>query len=557
MRKHIFSNLLLGLIVSFSGTMASAQNETAPREPAQTRSAKRTPKKKVAAKPAPKAKAKAPARPVVRKSAPRTETVDNQLRNQLSQAVRMAKAGQFQNAASLLFNLGRRPELAAEKAQIKYLLGQMLIELKLNQVAAFQFVDAIRTNHPRYSKLAIEQLSIVADGLGDDTFLNYAISKVNVEDMPPNSRDMVNFRVGEIRQNSRQFGQAIESYNKVRVGSSYFNQALFNKGLSFMELNRTEQAIRTFEGLVAARSSASVTDTNKVAAQLGIARSLYQQQKWDEAVEAYSRIPRDHYFWHDAIFEQSWAMMRSARFRSALSNFQSLHSAYYEDTYMPESLLLRAIVYLYICKFDEMDKVLSLYEKTYNPVLTKVSDFLRMKSDGMVYYQEIEKANNIKKGSEKDQTRLPYMIVKKAMEEGGIRRNLNYLRRLQDEKDRIESSSFRATALGQYGLKIIGNRARNTKLAIGDMMKAQLMNMQIEMRDLQEQAGFIRYEMINGQKETARQRISGKNLPEATVDQNRDRSFYVQNGFEYYPFRGEYWLDEIGNYHYLGQQSCE
>jgi hypothetical protein len=78
-----------------------------------------------------------------------------------------------------------------------------------------------------------------------------------------------------------------------------------------------------------------------------------------------------------------------------------------------------------------------------------------------------------------------------------------------------------------------------------------------ELKDLYEQAGFIRYEMINGQKEILKKRISGKDIAPDQIDNKISRDFFVQNGYEYYPFQGEYWLDEIGNYQYLGKQSCE
>ena len=116
---------------------------------------------------------------------------------------------------------------------------------------------------------------------------------------------------------------------------------------------------------------------------------------------------------------------------------------------------------------------------------------------------------------------------------------------------------YRSTPAGQYALKVINNRSRNAKLAVGDMTKAHLLNMRVELRDLYEQAGFIRYEMINGKKENLKMKLAGKDLTAAQIDDKIDRTFYVQNGYEYYPFQGEYWLDEIGNYHYLGKQSCE
>lgn len=476
---------------------------------------------------------------------------------QLSQALSMAKAGQYQAAATSLFNLARRPELADDRAQIKYILGLMLMEMKMNQVAAFQFVDVIRTDNPKYTRQAIEKLSLVADNLGDDTLLNYAISKIDLNDVPASSRDMIFFRIGEIKLKNKNYSEAISSFAKVQRGSSNYNQAVFNKGLAQLEQGQSNQALQTFQNLLSLRSKAGVTDTNKVAAQMAIARTLYQAQDWEAAIQAYSLVPRDHFLWHDALFEQSWAMLRAARFRSVLSNFQSLHSSYYEDFYIPESLLLRAIVYLYICKYDEMEKVLGLFEKTYNPVRLKISSTLSNYGDAMSLYGEIEKATQIKKGEELNLvTRLPYMVLKSISDEGNVRRSLSYIRRLNDEKAKIEESqNLKSSNFGSYGIKVINTRLRNTKIAIGEMVRAHLQNMQLELRDLYEQSSLIRYEMINGQKESLRKKMAGKTL--VSVDEEIDRDFYVQNGYEYYPFTGEYWLDEIGNYHYLGKQSCE
>ena len=53
-----------------------------------------------------------------------------------------------------------------------------------------------------------------------------------------------------------------------------------------------------------------------------------------------------------------------------------------------------------------------------------------------------------------------------------------------------------------------------------------------------------------------KKKISEKDLPAEQIDEKSDRDYYIQNGFEYWPFRGEYWLDELGNYHYVGTQAC-
>lgn len=480
-------------------------------------------------------------------------------KNQIQQALTQFKAGNYAGAAVTLHGLSRRADLINERPQLKIFLGDALMELNLNQTAAFQFVDVIRSGSGQYTRQALEKLLVVTDRLGDETLLNYAIQRIDVSSIPDKNRDMLFFRMGEIKQSSGQYAEAIQLFQKVGPQSRYYPNALYALGLAQAEANQPDLALATFNKFLGTRSSAKVTDVNKVAAQMAIARTLYQKKDFDKAIEAYSQIPRDHFMWHDALFEQSWAMLRGTRFRSALSNFQSLHSSYYDDYYIPESLLLRSIVYLFICKYDEMEKVLGLYEKQYGPVLSQVTQFLNSKKLAEDYYNEVEKAYIMRRSEDSSKkTILPYKVANKINSEGNVRRSLNYIKAVVAEKRSIEENAqLRKTPLGIYAMKLLNARLKSAKAATGDMVKAHLENIETELKDLQEQASLIRYEMINGQKETIRKRIVGKDLSEIQVDSKQDRSFYIQNGYEYYPFMGEYWLDEIGNYHYLGQQSCE
>ena len=479
-------------------------------------------------------------------------------RQQIQAAITQFKNGSYAAAANTLQTLSKKPELVNERPQLKMYLGEALMELNLNQTAAFQFVDVIRSGGPT-TRAALEKLLIVTDRLGDETLLNYALQRIDVTNVPAKHRDMLNYRLGEIKMSANNFSAASQLFSKVGPQSRYYYNALYNKGLSLAEANQTDAALATFNRLMSVRASAKVTDTNKVAAQMAIARTLYQKKSFEASIDAYSKIPRDHFMWHDAIFEKSWAMLRTARFRSALSNFQTLHSSYYDDFYIPETLLLRSIVYLYICKYDETEKVLGLYEKQYGPLYSQIQKFLRAERSAEIFYSEIEKAGILKKSNNSElKTMLPLKVLNKIYQEGNVRRSMAYIKKLYEEKSIVEENpQIRSSAVGKYSLKVISNRIKGAKSQVGDMVKAHLENMEIELKDLQEQASLIRYEMINGQKESIRKKLTGKDLSDLQVDSDRDRSFYVQNGYEYYPFQGEYWLDEVGNYHYLGKQSCE
>jgi tetratricopeptide (TPR) repeat protein len=476
----------------------------------------------------------------------------------LSEALALVRAGRYDQAVVRLQSLGRRNDLEKERNQIKYILGVALMELKLYQTAAFQFVDVIRRGDPKYTRQAIEKLMVAADQLGDDTLLNYAISKVSLQNFPEKYKDIIYYRLGEIKLKNGRFADAAASFSHVRMSSRYADMARFNQGLAYLDANNTTRALQVFQSLYHSRGNAPVTDPNKVAAALAIARTYYQAGQFDDAIEWYRKVPRDVDDWHESLFELTWADLRAAKFRSALSNFQSLHSSYYEDFYMPESLLLRAIVYLYICKYDEMDKVLDLYEKTYGPVRASLGQFMKRTNDPVDYYNEIDKAASVRRGDKtKSIMKIPYSVARSILDEGDVKRSLTYLRNIFIEKKRIDSNPVLSrSSFSIYANKILGNRAKNTRLAIGEMVKAHILYVRADLKDLYEQAGFIRYEMINGKKEALRKKIAGKELP-AQVDEDKSRDFYIQNGYEYWPFKGEYWLDEIGNYQYLGKQSCE
>lgn len=560
--KHLILAVLVSNTLIFGSTAlaqankktnSAKSNATANKKAAAAKRTQTVKKKPTApVKSAPPRAAVAPARKVY------TKELNQQIRQQLAQALDYMRSGQHLQAANSFFSLSRRSELRAERPQLKYFLGLSLMELNLNQIAAFQFVDVIRSSDTRYRKQAIEKLSVVADRLGDETLLNYSVLRLNVSEFPAGHQEMLYYRLGEVKLKNGDFSQAASYFSKVGPKSRFFYNALFNKGLAELEAKQTSLALGTFQNLLQSRASSKITDTNKVAAQMAIARTYYQMGDFDKSIQAYNAVPRDHVMWHDALFEKSWAMLRSARFRSALSNFQSLHSTYYEDTYIPESLLLRSIIYLYICKYDEMEKVLTLFETQYNPIRTQLNAFLRANNSSATFYNELERAQKIVKSEDdKRKLRVPFMVLRHVMNEGDVKRNFQYLAKLGEEKKLIEENvALRNSSLGQYSSKILTNRVKNTKLTIGDMAKAHLLNIRMELRDLNEQASFIRYEMINGQKESVKKRLAGKDLPGA-INENVDKTFYVENGYEYYPFQGEYWLDEVGNYHYLGQQSCE
>lgn len=118
-------------------------------------------------------------------------------------------------------------------------------------------------------------------------------------------------------------------------------------------------------------------------------------------------------------------------------------------------------------------------------------------------------------------------------------------------------AEWRGSALGTYAAQTLERRTQRARARGGRQARAHLVFLRSELIDFFEQEGFIRFEMLSGKREQVQKRIAGRELPRTQIDEDQTRDFYIQNGYQYWTFRGEYWLDELGNYHYVGTQSCE
>jgi len=474
--------------------------------------------------------------------------------NNLNQVKNLISQNRLSEAAVSLYKLQKKSSL--NKTQLKYLLGTTLLDLGYVQTAAFQFVDVIRSQDAKYLRLAIDKLSIAADELGDETILNYALKRISEKDFPSSRIDSLYYRKGENAAISGNIAEAIDYYSKVKSTSRFYFLAQYQMLVHSLELKKVDQALTIGHRLL---NQASNTNDKQVVT-LAIARAFYQKQDWDSAIKFYKMIPRDSVFWSDSLFELSWAQLRAARFRSVIGTLQTLHSPFYEDEYMPESLMVRGIVYLYICKFDELEKTLNLFDSLYGQYARKMINFYKANKDDIrALGNELLKADEIRRGIRKqNDIFVPYSIMRSILKEGDIQRTLKYQKRLQQELRRLESDQvISVSPLLPYAKKIISKRLANSQSVLASAVRAHLKTRIEDWKELEDQASFLKYELINGKKEMLKQKIAGKNFASNEIDSDKNRDFYVEGGYEFWPVESEVWLDELGNYHYLGRQECK
>ena len=474
-------------------------------------------------------------------------------RAQLTQALKLMERGDFIKGSKELYRLSRKKALRKQKVQVKYTLGIAFTKMQLYHIASLQFIYVIKSKNKYYRKKAVEKLVRLADSLGDEDFVYYILTKVKLQDFPVSQRNKLYFYFGLLEFKKQRYSHSRSYFSRVKPGTPFYNKALYKIALSHAEEGRPMKAAKIFSQL--ARSRSRITDQVKVAAKMGVARSLYQAEKFDQSLVTYRSIPRDSKHWHDVLLESSWAYLRSARFRSALSNFQTLHSSFYEGYYQPESLILRAYVYLYICKYYEMGKVLDFFNTVYIPILKNIKAQLKDRKELNLAFQFSRKIKN-KTGSSLSFT----SIVRKRLDRQSAFQSVKTsLLNLRQEKSKLNAMPHHwiTSPVGRNANAVVDIRIATMRKRTFKITRFTLLGIKEELERLATLEQYLRYDMLRGKRELVKKKIQRKYADDIQIDEKLSRDYYIKNGYEYWPFKGENWLDELGNYHYIGLQSCQ
>ncbi len=119
-----------------------------------------------------------------------------------------------------------------------------------------------------------------------------------------------------------------------------------------------------------------------------------------------------------------------------------------------------------------------------------------------------------------------------------------------------QNDFWKRSGLGQQITKNLKRRISSTEKYTASMIRQSLVKMNEELLEFGDQKEFIKVEVTTAKTEGALKKIRGTDDPSDAITAKNSRDFYILNGYEYWPFQGEYWLDEIGNYQYVGASQC-
>src|SRR6185312_10108558 len=237
---------------------------------------------------------------------------------------------------------------------------------------------------------------------------------------------------------------------------------------------------------------------------------------------------------------------------------------FYADFFDPESMMLHGIVLLFVCHYDELNPVFTSFDQNYVPAFAKIKEWFQGARSDQDYLRELVSAQKVLESmrtdtASEDKNALPFFVMRTILDESDIKSGLRYLRRIVDEKKRFDRVFAHSPSLLSYGNKVIDGRRKSTEGELAQATREHLIQKSKDFVAFSTQMDFLKYETLNGQREKLKAKVaaSGSADPSAKIDSDLSRDFFIQNGYQYYPFQGEYWRDELGNYQYVGVNSCE
>lgn len=330
---------------------------------------------------------------------------------------------------------------------------------------------------------------------------------------------------------------------------------------AYAQVGQATEAKNYFQDLNS-RIPENSDDRKKGLAQLGVARAAYEEKNWPEAIALYRQVPKDSPFYRRALLELSWSLFRSGRFRSALSPLQTLHSDFYTGFFQPESLYLRSLIHLFICRYADAAQVYNSFQKNYRSAYFQMQEWTQTPRAKKMDLEElfivadaVKNKSNAKMTTQK--LHLPYFVIRTVVDEPTMNVLLTRHRALLKERKRIDERLRNVSEpLRAQLAAFMEKRLQRNRDSLLDELNNDVVNMKADLEQWFTLMDLMHLEIVGGLKDIAHDKMIS---PDKTQDISAplSRQIFIQNGYRFWPFEGEYWRDEIGNYQFLGRSACQ
>jgi tetratricopeptide (TPR) repeat protein len=469
---------------------------------------------------------------------------------------------------------GATTDAEANQMKAQFFLGKSLFHLKFYQSSLAVFEEIVQAGERHlYFRPTLEWLAQLSNVLPEPAGIiglvgQYGDTPEVLADFDtPERKDTYNellYMMGRYWYNNSQFEQARAFLEAVDPDAKYYVHSRFFIGVTYVRERQAGASVKSFKKIVdkfegTPRIFLSPEEERFLdLAWLSLARMYYTLEHWDSALESWSRIPQTSEYWLDALFEESWAYFMVGEdtkiqgYQKALGNIHTLNSPYFDSSFYPESLVLKAVIYFGNCWYEEANETVEGFQSEYMPIKDELSAELVKYEDNTAFFEFLK---GLKGGQEQGLSPQLKKILNTALNDRTLLRNLEYVKVLDKEEERLSKMppEFRNASIG---IRILQDIAAAKSVAVdnaGDLARNRYERLITELQDLINQAAAIQIEIINAMlgeldKELQEQQV--------LVASKASKKIKTDSEHQLWPFEGEYWRDELGYYRQLIDSRC-
>lgn len=363
-------------------------------------------------------------------------------------------------------------------------------------------------------------------------------------------------RTGEIEK-------AVVLYDKIQKNDRYYFSAKYQQAMIFVDQNKLKNAEESLRSIVqsAEEKSSHLSETTRRNlldyARLALGRIYYERERFSDAIRMYRSVSRDGPSFYDALFEQSWSFFMGGYPMHALGALYAVESPFFDKVFNPEAPLVRALIYYWLCRYEDSRSGLADFAEKYADSVEKLGDVLdnkRLDSDWS--YRLFE---NMVSGVSTKSLGIPESILKTAAEKDSMLLVRDQYAAVLEEKNRLEKVGLFGSSKGsQKPLEYMARWSEALRKDIGQKFLIELTDMKKDFERLYAQAEFLYVELLMSEKE----QILGKELHASSkitrVAKRMKVSGWAGKTQAWKDSKiGEYWWDEMGYYIKAVDTQCQ
>jgi TolA-binding protein len=473
---------------------------------------------------------------------------------------------------------GEVKDSEGNKQKAQFFLGKSLYHLKYYQsaLAVFDEISQQGGGHAYFDQ-TLQWLAQLASQLPEPAGIIEKVGRYDLQQIEAQKEGegkefyaQLLYLLGRSKYAQGEFEQAIQLFDQVPKDSKWYVQAEMFAGISHVRQREARPAIQAFRKILDAADEGDLKtedgDRIEDLAWLSLARMYYTAaNKVDDetgerevdgrllgaAVDAWSRIDTGSEYWLDALFEGSFAFFLADEYARAMGNIHTIFSPYFENSYYPEALVLKAVVFFYNCQMENAAAMVAKFHERYDPVKEQLESKLAQFKDNQSFYEFLNKVRE-------DKANLPPSIrgiVSSALSDRTVLRHLAYVKQLDQEEERLKEApgAFKDSTVGA---RIMQDTALAKSFAVeqtGNLARGRYERLIGELQDYMNQIDAVDLEVATFERGQLSQEMQAQQV---TAERAAGGRVEVDEEHQVWPFDGEYWRDELGFYRQQVTSQC-